>query len=201
MTAADTANTDLRLDDLPLDDSRGTAGMWLAITTEAFLFVSLFFAYFYVGARHLRWPESPPKREMALILLAVLAGSSVTVHLAERCLAKGARVAARLLLALTIAAGGVFLALQALEYRSRLSELWPTDDVYSSLFYVITSVHALHVIVGLGMLAFVLVQPRLEPAARPPHRPLHNAALYWHFVDVVWLFVVTLLYLLPHWAH
>jgi cytochrome c oxidase subunit 3 len=189
---------DVPLDALPLDEERGTLGMWLCIVTEALLFVSMFFAYFYIGHRNRHWPASPPERKLALVLLGILAGSSVIVWAAEKLLERGHRVAARLAIWLTIAAGAVFLWVQTLEYRAHLQELWPTDDAYASLFYAITSLHGLHVIVGLCLLMFVGLLPRLEPVDRPPHRPLHNAALYWHFVDVVWLFVVGLLYLLPY---
>jgi heme/copper-type cytochrome/quinol oxidase subunit 3 len=188
-----------RIDDLPPDDSRGTMGMALAIVTESLLFVTLFFAYFYIGHRHPAWPEEPPKLQLALALLAILLASSGTLHLAEHLLGKGYRLAARLLLLLTLALGLCFLAVQALEYRNHLRELRPTDDVYGSLFYVITSFHGLHVVAGLLMLIFVACLPSLAPS-KSPHRPLHNAALYWHFVDVVWILVVALLYLLPHWA-
>jgi cytochrome c oxidase subunit 3 len=194
------AGDDVPLQTLPLDEERGTLGMWLAIATEVLLFVSLFFAYFYVGQRHPGWPASPPERRLALILLAILVASSAVLHLGERLLERGRRAAARMCIALTIGAGVVFVRVQVLEYRNRLVALWPTENAYSSLFYTITSLHALHVLVGLAILLFVLCLPRLEPAARPPHRPLHNAALYWHFVDVVWIAIVGLLYLLPHGA-
>lgn len=188
-----------RIDALPPDESRGTMGMKLAIVTEALLFVTLFFAYFYVGHRHPIWPEEPPKLRLALALLAILLASSGTLQLSEHLLGKGRPSAARLLLLLTLALGLGFVAVQAVEYRNHLRELRPADDVYGSLFYVITSFHGLHVVAGLLMLGFVAILPSLTPS-RSPHRPLHNAALYWHFVDVIWILVVALLYLLPRWV-
>ena len=89
------------------------------------------------------------------------------------------------------------LVLQFFEYRNHLQTLLPTTDSYGSIFYTITTIHGAHVTLGLLMLAYAIVLPRLEPAGRPPHRPLHNAALYWHFVDIVWVFIVGLLYYLP----
>jgi heme/copper-type cytochrome/quinol oxidase subunit 3 len=76
-------------------------------------------------------------------------------------------------------------------------ELLPQEDSYGSIFYTITSFHAAHLIIGWGILAYVLFQPSLEPD-RPPHRPLHSAAMYWHFVDAVWVVIVTLLYVVPN---
>jgi heme/copper-type cytochrome/quinol oxidase subunit 3 len=192
--------TDTRLDELPFDVERGTMGMLLAITTEAFLFVSMFFAYFYTGHQHKYWPSSPPKLTLALVMLAILVTSSVVLHQAERSLKKGAHGAARLWLVATIVAGAVFLVIQTLEYKKHLVELQPTTNAYGSLFYTITSFHGLHLAVGLVMLLYVAFLPDMGPAERPPHHALHNASLYWHFVDVVWVFIVGLLYLLPHWT-
>jgi heme/copper-type cytochrome/quinol oxidase subunit 3 len=190
---------DWPLENLPLDEKRGTWGMALAIATESLLFVSLFFAYFYVGRRHLPWPDKPPKLALAIVLLIILLVSSGTAWAAEHLLSRGSRRAARGLLIVTIALGLVFMVVQILEYRNHLRELRPTTDAYGSLFYVITSFHALHVIVGLLLLGFVALLPNLDPD-RSPHRPLHNATLYWHFVDVVWVFVVGFLYILPQWS-
>src|SRR3954447_20068386 len=86
---------DTPLDELPLDHERGTIGMILAITTEALLFVSMFFAYFYVGHRHAVWPAHPPKRGWALVMLAVLATSSVVLHLGEHAMKKSRIAVAR----------------------------------------------------------------------------------------------------------
>lgn len=185
--------------DLPPDKTRGSWAMALTITTEALLFVALFFAYFYVGRLEQHWPTHPPKLKMALPLLAILLVSSGTIYLAEHRVKKGAHLAARLLLILTILLGVGFMVLQVFEYLDHLKELTPRTNAYGSLFYVITSFHALHVVAGLLMLIFTACLPKLDPPDSP-HRPLHNAALYWHFVDVVWVFVVGILYVLPHWT-
>ena len=190
-----------RLDQLPEDEHRGTLGMALGIVTEALLFVCLFFSYYYIGHRHPHWPAHPPEIGLALILLAILLASSATLHAAEKQLKKGAHGAARLALVITILLGVAFAVIQVKEYRNHLLTLQPRTDAYGSLFYVITTFHALHVAAGLLMLIFVACLPTLKPA-KSPKRPLHNASMYWHFVDVVWLFVVVLLYLVPWWeAH
>jgi heme/copper-type cytochrome/quinol oxidase subunit 3 len=185
--------------DLPPDKSRGSMAMALTIATEAVLFVAMFFAYFYVGRLEQHWPTHPPKLTMPLTLLAILLVSSGTIFAAEHLVKKGAKLGARLLLIVTIALGVVFMVIQVLEYLDHLKQLTPRTNAYGSLFYVITSFHGLHVLAGLAMLMFVACLPELDPPDSP-HRPLHNAALYWHFVDVVWVFVVGILYLLPHWS-
>ena len=183
----------------PVDDQRGTAGMMLFIATESFLFVLLFFSYFYLSRGEVRWlREEPPKLPLAFVLLAILLLSSGVIFWGERQIKMGNTFKARASLAGTIILGVIFICVQVIEYRDHLKTLSPRTDVYGSIFYTITSFHAAHVIVGLLILAYVLILPRLEPTRDPPHRPFHNAAMYWHFVDIVWIFVVALLYVLPN---
>jgi heme/copper-type cytochrome/quinol oxidase subunit 3 len=184
---------------LPLDDKLGTGGMLLFILTEALVFVSLFFSYFYLGRDQPRWPmHPPPKLALPLVMLAILLTSSAVLYWGEQVVKEGRHAAARAAVIATLLLGMLFLGVQALEYRNHLQELTPGTDAYGSIFYTITSFHALHLALGLAMLAYVAVLPALEPADRPPHRPLHNTALYWHFVDLVWVVIVAVLYVTPH---
>jgi cytochrome c oxidase subunit 3/cytochrome c oxidase subunit I+III len=98
----------------------------------------------------------------------------------------------------TIFLGLVFLVLTYFEYSEHLLHLTPRTNAYGAIFYTITSLHAAHLTLGLLMLIWVALLPRWEPAIRTPYRPYHNVALYWHFVDTVWLFVVALLYVAPN---
>lgn len=174
--------------------------MLLFIATEAMLFVALFFSYFYLGAGVAHWPmDEPPKLTLALVMAAVLIASSVVVHAGEVASRKSRPLLARLAVAATLLLAVVFMVLQFFEYREHLKTLGPTTDAYGSIFYTITSFHALHVIVGMSMLAYVLVLPDMEGKSKLPHRPLHNAGMYWHFVDTVWIVVVALIYVLPHY--
>jgi heme/copper-type cytochrome/quinol oxidase subunit 3 len=182
-----------------IDNQRGTGGMLLFIATEAFLFIILFFAYFYLARGGWRWlAEEPPKLRMALIMLATLLTSSVVLGWGEKQVKAHRYGSARAALLLTILIGLGFLVLQYVEYSNHLKELTPRTNVYGSIFYTITSFHALHVIVGLLILCFVLALPRFEPVDRPPFRPFHNAAMYWHFVDFVWIWIVAFLYVAPN---
>lgn len=193
-----TAATAAPLPPLPLDDRRGSMGMLLFILTEAFLFLMLFFAYYYLGADAPRWPASePPKLHFALPMLAILIGSSIVLHWGEAQLKEGAHLVARIAVLITIVLAGVFLILQYLEYVEHLRTLTPRTNAYGSVFYALTGFHAAHLMLGVLMLAYVVPLP-FERVDRPPHRPLHNAALYWHFVDLVWIFIVALLYVVPN---
>ncbi|HEX4783571.1 MAG TPA: heme-copper oxidase subunit III [Candidatus Sulfotelmatobacter sp.] len=184
---------------LPLEAERGSYGMMLTILTEAFLFLALFVSYFMLGSNKDRWRiEELPKLHFALPMLAVLLVSSLVLHWGERQLKKERYLSARIALALTIVIGLGFLTLSAFDYREHWERLTPYTDSYGSIFYTITSFHAAHVIVGLLILIYVLILPRYAPVAESPYRPYHVAAMYWHFVDVVWIFVVAILYVGPH---
>jgi heme/copper-type cytochrome/quinol oxidase subunit 3 len=186
------------LPSLAIDDRRGTIGMSWFILTEASLFVMLFFSYFYLGRQESLWPpDPPPKLLLPLPMLAILLTSSIVLHWGEKGLTRGHPGRARPATGVTIMLGLAFLALQTIEYRDKLKHLTPTTNAYGSIFYTITSLHAAHVVLGLCMLLYVLLLPELEPD-KPPHRPLHNASLYWHFVDAVWVLIVAFVYVLPH---
>lgn len=182
-----------------VDDQRGTAGMMLFIATEAFLFLLLFFSYFFLSKSGPRWlAEEPPKLLLAFVMLGILLASSGVMVWGERQVKAGNHARGRLALIITLVLGALFLIIQAEEYRDHLQTLTPRTNVYGSIFYTITSFHAAHVIVGLLILTYVLILPRIALAHEPPHRPFRAASMYWHFVDLIWIFVVGLLYVLPN---
>lgn len=182
-----------------VDRHRGTSAMKLVITTEATLFAVLFFGYFFLSGGDPRWlHEEPPKLTLALIMLGILLLSSIVLHAGEKASKKSRHVLARFLIVLTILLGIVFLGLQTREYAEHLKHLTPQTNAYGSMFYTITAIHGLHVLSGMLMLLYVVILPKLDPEEETPFRPLHNAGLYWHFVDTVWIFIVALLYVLPN---
>lgn len=184
---------------LTLDDRRGAAAMWLFIATEAALFIILFFSYFYLAQGGWTWPhEKPPKLHYSIPMTIILWSSSAVIYWAEEQVKKANYARGRLGALVTIAMGIAFLVLSGLEYYEHLQDLQPTTNVYGSIFYTITTFHVAHLILGLCMLSFAVSLPRLEPVDRPPHRPFHNAALYWHFVDFVWLWIMVFLYFAPN---
>lgn len=199
---ADAATLGISIDGLRWDQRRGTRAMAMFIATEAMLFVAMFFAYFYLASDQPHWPmDDPPKLKLALIMLGVLFSSSVVVFIGELLGKRGHAGWSRLVVLVGCVLGGVFLYLQTLEYADHLRTLKPTSDAYASLFYTITTVHGAHVVLGLSMLVFTLFLPAPEHSDRPPYRALHNAGLYWHFVDAVWIVIVGLLYVLPNLEH
>ncbi len=182
-----------------VDDKRGTWGMSFFITTEACLFIAMFFAYYYTDKINSQWrTEIPPKLHYALPMLAVLLISSAVLYWGEQQVKRQRYGAARTALIGTILLGLGFLVLTYYEDMEHLQHLTPRTDAYGSIFYAIVGLHGVHVVFGLTMMIWLLMVPRWEPALYTPHRPYHNVAMYWHFVDTVWFFVVVLLYVVPN---
>ena len=176
--------------------------MLLFLVNEGTLFACLLASYFYLGILHRVWPPAgveKPSLRLPLIMTAALLSSSGVLMIAESGFERARPGRFRAGLIGTVVLGVVFLSLQLIEYRDKLTRIHPSDSAYASLFYTITTFHTLHVVVGLLMLIFVACLPELKPA-HSPHRPLRNAGLYWHFVDAVWVIVVGLLYVLPRWT-
>src|SRR5262249_16721225 len=157
------------------------------------------FSYFYLvvnGAR--KTVAEAPKLHLVLPMLGALLVSSAVLHWGERHVKRRNYARGRVLLLTTILIGLFFLLLQYFEYREHLKTLTPLTSVYGLFFYTLTSFHAAHLILGLLLPGYALTLPRLEPAEQPPYRPYHNAAIYWHFVDLVWIFIVAILYVAPN---
>jgi heme/copper-type cytochrome/quinol oxidase subunit 3 len=184
---------------LPIDQRRGICAMWAVIATEAMLFVCMFGAYYYLGNNKDRWSlETPPHLKFPFILLAILLASSFVLDWGGRRVKAEEFSAGKIALWVTVLMGLVFLGLQGIEYKDHWKELAPYSDSYGSIFYTITTLHAAHVIFGLMMLTYLGVMPRWGKTLRTPHKPYETIALYWHFVDAVWIFIVLLLYVIPN---
>jgi len=183
----------------PLETNRGVYAVWSVIATEGTLFLCLFASYYYLGADKYRWAvDRPPELPKAFIMLAILVSSSFVIMWGERMVEQKKYGLARAAVLTTVAMGLVFLAVQAFEYKNHWKELTPLTDSYGSIFYTITTFHAAHVIMGLLMLGYLATLRNYGPTKLPPYRPYRVVALYWHFVDIIWFFVVLLLYVIPH---
>jgi cytochrome c oxidase subunit I+III len=175
----------------------GWWGMACVVATEAAFFGYLLFSYFYLGSLSTNpWPDVVPRIGLPLLNTLILISSSVAVWLAARGIRRNSRTQLVAWLGTAILLGVVFISLQIVEYgREKFSM---THDAYGSLFYTITGFHGVHVIVGLLMLAVVFVRAWRGHFRAGRHEAITNVALYWHFVDVVWLAVFTSLYISPH---
>ncbi|MBA3350619.1 MAG: heme-copper oxidase subunit III [Actinobacteria bacterium] len=182
--------------------STGWWGMVMLICTETMLFSALIASYFYLRYQlGPEWPPGgiePPTLELPLIMTAILWSSSIPVHFAERAIMKGNQRRLRLGLALGFVLGATFLAMQlGLEYPETLAEFTPTTNSYGSMFYTITGFHGIHVLVGLLFSLWTQVRAWKGAFDAERHVTVQNFTMYWHFVDLVWLFVLSTVYLFP----
>jgi len=176
-------------------------GMLSLIATEGVLFAYLIFSYAYLGSqRGEAWPPlgSAPTLGLAIPATLALLASSGTAEWGKRSARRGQMRASSLAYVLTIALGLLFLGLSAKEWADRPFRLG--DNAYSSIYFLLTGTHLMHVVGGLIALFVLLIwslSGRVH-GAHDQHRTL--VTLYWHFVDVVWLFVFTTVYLSPRVA-
>ncbi len=185
--------------DLAGPRSPGWWGVVLLIANEAALFGALLTGYFYLRAGAPTWPLGglePPSLTLPIINTVLLLSSSAAIIWAEHSVTHDHRGRLRLGLALAFILGAAFLAVQAVEYSRET--FTPQVNAYSSLFYTITGLHGLHVLAGLTALAVIQVRAWLGHFSSRRYLGVQVVALYWHFVDVVWLFVFAIVYVSPH---
>lgn len=183
----------------PVTTSRepGWWGMVLLIATEATLFIYLIASYFYLRFYAATWPPKGIERPEILIPAintVILLSSSIPMHLADMGIRSGNVRRLRIGLAGSFILGAIFLSLQLFEY-SRLT-FQPQTNVFGSLFYTITGFHGAHVMVGLILIAVTEVKALRGYFSAEHHLAVQTTAMYWHFVDAVWIVVFTSLYLL-----
>jgi cytochrome c oxidase subunit III len=178
---------------------RGTSspvmGMVLFVSGESMFFAALFAAYFSVRAAAKVWPPSSigiPEIPIPATLTATLVTSSVVLQFAVRAIRRGRVGTFERLLVLTILLGLSFLALQAYDYSQLTFGI--KDGIYPSLFYVMTGLHMAHVVGGVVLLSVVGAQAFSGQISVARHDPVEAAAIYWHFVDIVWIGLFTVYY-------
>jgi cytochrome c oxidase subunit III len=180
--------------------SRGMAGMVLFIASEIMLFGGLFAAYFYVRTQAGSWPPSDVDtrvgRELGAILTVILISSSIMAHFGILGLKRGNQSAFKIGIFLAIVLGTIFIGGQIYEWFHLFSDgLNAKSGVYGSTFFLITGFHGAHVIVGLCMLWVVFGRSLWNDFTSSRHTLADAAVTYWHFVDVIWVFVFSILYL------
>ncbi len=186
-------------------------GMWLFLATEVLLFTALFAGYgvyrflyrdaFAESSRHLQtW--------IGLVNTLILVTSSFTVAMGVDRAAKGDGRGAWRFFAVSVLFALAFLALKGVEYTHhfRVGELpgryytneevrGPGAAIFMALYFLITGLHGLHVVVGMTVLLVIGLKARAGAYAAEYHVPVELAGLYWHLVDLIWIFVFPLIYL------
>jgi cytochrome c oxidase subunit III len=186
-------------------------GMWIFLATEVLLFAGLFAAYalyrlaypevFHQGREHM-------DATLGTINTYVLVSSSVLVALAVASIRRGRQLSASALLAGAVVLGMVFLCIKGMEYTHHARDKAlpgvhyafrefsvPGASLYFTLYWLMTGVHAVHVAVGVGVLSVLSFQTLGGKFNATYHTPLELGGMYWHLVDIVWLFLWPLLYL------
>jgi len=176
-------------------------GILLFITSEVCLFLAFFWSFFHSSLRPTvevgaTWPpvwvESINPFGVPLLNTTVLLSSGATITWAHIALLRGNRYEARISLSITVALGGFFTVLQAAEYVYRPFTI--SDSVYGRTFFLATGFHGLHVIIGSFFIGVILYRHLLCHFSEAHHFGFESRAWYWHFVDVVWLFLFICVY-------
>jgi cytochrome c oxidase subunit 3 len=197
--------------DVPTAYQAAKLGMWLFLATEVLLFGGLFtsfalyhwayFEEFHHASKHLNvW--------FGTVNTAVLLTSSLTAALAVDAAQRNNNRACSRNLLITIAFGFVFLIIKGIEYTDKYHHgYFPGTAIFNSpeftreykmyfgLYYVMTGLHALHVIIGMALLFWVYLKARKNRFSERYYVPVEIGALYWHLVDLIWIYLFPLLYL------
>jgi len=204
-------------EDLEQQKASSTLGMWVFIAQEVLFFGGLFTTYaiyrflypeaFAAGSHHLNVP-------LGAVNTAVLICSSLTMAMAVHASALGHRKQIVAYLLLTVLLGTVFLGVKAVEYREKFEHhLLPgasfsadelhvegeqarAAQIYFSLYFAMTGLHALHMVIGIPILLTLAALAHAGRYGPDYNTPVELTGLYWHFVDIVWIFLFPFLYLI-----
>ena len=176
-------------------------GMWLFLASEVMLFGALFSSYALLRSGAMNWPDqsSIVNVRLASINTVVLIASSVVILRSAAAMRSGDVSSFRRLMGTAAVLGVVFLAIKSFEYRGELAEgLRPSTSNFVGLYFLMTFLHAVHV--GAGVLVnLYLCGPGVAMARIDAPRftgRVRTAALYWNFIDVIWILMFVVLYLL-----
>jgi cytochrome c oxidase subunit 3 len=205
-------------EDLEQQRETETMGMWMFLATEVLIFGAIFTGYTVYRLRYAHDFEAASSKLNVLIgsiNTIVLLSSSLTMALSVHATRAGRQQMLRTCLLLTILLGGTFLGLKALEYYedyvdklvpgfsfdpSEWTEMHPPANprhvqLMLAFYYIMTGLHAVHMLVGMGLLIWLVLRARKGELTPVRYMAVEVVGLYWHFVDIVWIFLLPLLYL------
>ncbi|MBI2816902.1 MAG: cytochrome c oxidase subunit 3 family protein [Acidobacteria bacterium] len=211
-----------QFEDIEQQHEAGTLGMWAFLATEIMFFGGLFAAYTIYRTAYLPAFETGSRLldlRLGAFNTVVLIGSSLTMALAVRAAQTGERNKLATYIVLTMILGAAFLGVKAFEYEHKWDHSlipglkfapegedllqitrWhagiPQVQLFFCFYFFMTGMHALHMIIGLGLLAVLLVRSLRGNFSTHYYSPVEVNGLYWHFVDIVWIFLFPLLYLI-----
>jgi cytochrome c oxidase subunit 3 len=204
--------------DLQAQLEASSLGMWLFLVTEVLFFGGMFLAYAIYRETHKVAFEGASNLldlKLGATNTIVLIVSSLTMALAVWASAQGKKNLTSLFLVLTMILGTAFLGIKFVEYKQKFEHhevpgphfVVPLDEethqplprqseMFFNLYFCMTGLHAAHMVIGLGLLTWLLVKTRKNEFSVRYNTPVDLVGLYWHFVDIIWIFLFPLLYLL-----
>ena len=204
-------------EDLDQQREAATLGMWLFLVTEVLFFGGLFAVY---SVYRSWYPDAFAAASHEMVVWAgtlntvVLITSSLTMALAVHAAQMGERQKLLVFLSLTMLLGLAFLGVKAFEYYTEFAEHHVPGagfqfeeayvrqaQIFFSLYFVMTGLHALHMVIGLGIMAVMFWWSWRGIVTKEYASPIEISGLYWHFVDIVWIFLFPLLYLIGRHVH
>jgi cytochrome c oxidase subunit III len=202
-----------QFEDMEQQFEASTLGMWIFLATEVMFFGGLFAGYVVYRTKYpAAWVEASHQLDILLgaVNTAVLIGSSLTMAMGVWAAQQGKRRMLIWFLVLTILLGSAFLGIKAVEYTGKFHQglvpgkffsfeaVAPTANVelFFSFYFVMTGMHALHMVIGIAMLAVFVWMAARGRFTKEYFTPVEVGGLYWHFVDIVWIFLFPLLYLI-----
>jgi cytochrome c oxidase subunit 3 len=176
---------------------RGVVGMASFIIAESAIFTIFVVAYLFYLGKSLAGPTPRDVLEVPIFYTICLLSSSVTIHLAGRRLERNETKTFLVLWLMTLALGAIFMFGTAQEWRRLIEEhgLTISTNLFGTTYYSLVGLHAFHVTLGLVMLTTVLLMS-VAAGARTQSARIEVLSLYWHFVDVVWVVVFTVVYVI-----
>ena len=174
-------------------------GIWLFLASEVMLFGALFSTYIILRTGNPDWVQHPMNVPLATLNTMILITSSVTVVLSWASLRLRQFGKFRMYFGATLALAGGFMVVKAIEYNQEFSQgLYPWSDNYMGIYFTLTGLHGLHVVGGMVVIGYLL-GPGAKMWEKEPEQFINRVectGLYWHFVDLVWIFLFPSLYLL-----
>lgn len=174
-------------------------GIWLFLASEVMLFGALFSSYVILRTGNPDWVQHPMNVSLATLNTMILITSSVTVIMSWASLRLKDFAKFRIYFLSTLILAGGFMVVKGIEYNQEFSQgLFPWTDNYMGIYFTLTGLHGLHVVGGMVVIAYLL-GPGAKMWKTAPEQYVNrveSVGLYWHFVDLVWIFLFPSLYLL-----
>lgn len=177
----------------------GKLGVWLFLASEVMLFGALFSTYIILRSGAVTWPQGSLNVWMGMFNTFVLIGSSVTMVLSWAQLKMGDFGKHKMYLAITVGLSLLFMVVKYFEYADHFAHgEYPSHSTFTAIYFTLTGLHGIHILGGVVVMLYFL-GPGASLYRRAPEQftnRIEYTGLYWHFVDLVWIFLFPVLYLL-----